>query len=109
MYALKRIAAYAIDMILVYTPLAAVIGYGESPFMGALSAHFQLFASLGAMAFAFGAPILLIGTLTGLTGRSPGKFVMFLNVKDCGGDPPGIAQGICGRSSKVCHWVSFSA
>ena len=94
MYVLKRIAAYAIDMALVYTPLAALIGYGEAPFMGRLSPHFHMFASLGAMAFAFGGPILVNGVLTGLFGRSPGKFIMFLNVKDAGGDPPGIAAGI---------------
>jgi uncharacterized RDD family membrane protein YckC len=39
-------------------------------------------------------PVLVNGILTGLTGRSPGKFLMFLRVKDAGGDPPGIAQGI---------------
>ncbi len=94
MYALKRIAAYAIDMALVYMPLAALIGYSKTPFMGRLSPHLHLFGSLGAMAFAFGGPILVNGVLTGLTGRSPGKFLMFLNVKDGGGDPPGIAQGI---------------
>ena len=49
MYALKRIAAYAIDMALVYTPLAALIGYGEAPFMGQLSPHLHMFASLGAI------------------------------------------------------------
>ena len=38
--------------------------------------------------------MLINGVLTGLTGRSPGKFIMFLNVKDAGGDPPGIANGI---------------
>jgi uncharacterized RDD family membrane protein YckC len=94
MYALKRIAAYVIDMILVWTPLAALIGYDEAPFLGRLSPQFHIFARLGATALAFGAPILVNGILTGLTGRSPGKFIMFLNVKDGGGDPPGIAQGI---------------
>ena len=47
--------------------------------------------SLGACGFTLVAPVLVIGILTGLTGRSPGKFIMFLNVKDAGGDPPGIA------------------
>ena len=37
---------------------------------------------------------LINGVLTSLTGRSPGKFIVFLNVKDAGGDPPGIANGI---------------
>ena len=71
MYALKRIAAYAIDMALVYMPLAALIGYSEAPFMAKLSPHLHMFASLGAMAFAFGGPILINGVLTGLTGAFP--------------------------------------
>ena len=55
MYALKRIAAYVIDMILVWTPLAALIGYDEAPFLGRLSPQFHIFARLGATALAFGA------------------------------------------------------
>jgi uncharacterized RDD family membrane protein YckC len=94
MYALKRIAAYVIDMVLVYTPLAALIGLGETPFLSRLSPHLHMFATLGATGFAFGGPILVNGILTGLTGRSPGKLIMFLRVKDAGGDPPGIAEGI---------------
>jgi len=94
MYALKRIIAYVIDMALVYSPLMALMAYAETPFLGKLTPHFHFFGPLGAMGIAFAGPILVNGVLTGLTGRSPGKFIMFLNVKDCGGDPPGIAQGI---------------
>jgi uncharacterized RDD family membrane protein YckC len=94
MYPLKRMIAYVIDMALVYSPLMALMAYVEVPFLGKLPPHFHLFGSLGAMGFALAGPILVNGVLTGLTGRSPGKFIMFLNVKDYGGDPPGIAQGI---------------
>jgi uncharacterized RDD family membrane protein YckC len=94
MYVLKRIAAYVIDMALVYAPLTALIGFGEAPFVPRISPHLHIFAMLGATGFAFAGPILINGILTGLTGRSPGKFILFLNVKDGGGDPPGIAQGI---------------
>ncbi len=93
MYALKRIAAYAIDMALVWAPLGLLLEFGE-PLMERASLHFHLLATLGACGFTLVAPVLVIGTLTGLTGRSPGKFIMFLNVKDAGGDPPGIATGI---------------
>jgi uncharacterized RDD family membrane protein YckC len=94
MYALKRIAAYAIDMALVYMPLAALLGYGDAALIGRLSPHLRTFAAFGSWAVVFGGPILVNGILTGLTGCSPGKFLMFLNVKDCAGDPPGFAQGI---------------
>jgi uncharacterized RDD family membrane protein YckC len=94
MYALKRIAAYAIDMVLIYAPLATLVGYGREPVMARIQPHMHMFASLGASAVSLGLPILVNGILTGLTGRSPGKFIMFLRVKDAGGDPPGIAEGI---------------
>jgi uncharacterized RDD family membrane protein YckC len=94
MYALKRIAAYVIDMVLVWGPLATLIGYGEAPLLGRFSPRFHMIAALGSWGFTILGPVLVNGILTGLTGRSPGKFIMFLNVKDAGGDPPGIAQGI---------------
>lgn len=101
MYPLKRIAAYVIDMAVVYTPLAVLIGFGEVPFLDQISTHLHMIASVGASALAMGGPIVVNGILTGLTGRSPGKLVMFLNVKDAGGDPPGIAQGIFGEIIKA--------
>ncbi len=94
MYALKRIAAYVIDMVLVWTPLAIVASVGDAEFVGHISKHFNMIAALASWGFAILGPVLVNGTLTGLTGRSPGKFIMFLRVKDAGGDPPGIAQGI---------------
>jgi uncharacterized RDD family membrane protein YckC len=93
MYALKRIAAYAIDLALVWTPIALLLEFGW-PHLEGGSPRLYLIASLGAWGFALGGPVLINGVLTGLTGRSPGKFIMFLNVKDAGGDPPGIANGI---------------
>ncbi len=92
MYVLKRFAAYAIDIALVWTLGALLIWF--LPSMEEFSPRFHMFASLGAWGFTLGGPVLLNGILTGLTGRSPGKFIMFLNVKDAAGDPPGIANGI---------------
>jgi uncharacterized RDD family membrane protein YckC len=93
MYALKRMAAYAVDMALVWGPLAFLIGFGESAILRA-SPRLHGFSLLGASGFTLIGPILINGILTGLTGRSPGKFILFLNVKDSAGDPPGIAHGI---------------
>jgi uncharacterized RDD family membrane protein YckC len=94
MYALKRIAAYVIDMFLVWSPLAVLASIGDAEFVGRISKHFNMIAALCSWGFAIVGPVLVNGTLTGLTGRSPGKFIMFLKVKDAGGDPPGIALGI---------------
>ncbi len=92
MYVLKRFAAYAIDLVLVWTPIGLLLEF--APFMEDVSPRFHMFTFFGAWGFTFAGPILVNGILTGLTGRSPGKFIMFLNVKDAAGDPPGIAQGI---------------
>jgi uncharacterized RDD family membrane protein YckC len=94
MYALKRIAAYVIDMILVWTPLAVLVSIGDAEMMGHIPKHLTMIAALASWGLAILGPVLVNGILTGLTGRSPGKFIMFLKVKDAGGDPPGIAQGI---------------
>jgi uncharacterized RDD family membrane protein YckC len=94
MYALKRMAAYAIDFFLVFTPIAAFIAYGENAFAGRVSPRLYMIAATGSWGFSILGPILINGISTGLTGRTLGKLIMFLNVKDGGGDPPGIAQGI---------------
>jgi uncharacterized RDD family membrane protein YckC len=92
MYALKRIAAYAIDIALVWSPIVLLLEFG--PEMEWASPRLQMFASFGAWGFTLVGPVLINGILTGLTGRSPGKFITFLNVKGADGDPPGIANGI---------------
>jgi hypothetical protein len=93
MYALKRIAAYGIDLALVWTPLTILMGFSESTIFRVFP-RLHGFSLVGASAFTLIGPILVNGILTGLTGRSPGKFILFLNVKDGAGDPPGIAHGI---------------
>ena len=90
-YALKRIAAYAIDLALVWAPLGLLLEFGQ-PFLKHAQPRLQLFTWVGAWGFTAVGPVLINGILTGLTGRSPGKFIMFLNVQDFGGDPPGIAN-----------------
>ena len=94
MYALKRIAAYVIDMVIVMGPLTALFTMGESWLLYALPASLHVVPLIFVWPISFGFPVLFLGTLTGLTGRSPGKWILFLKVQDCGGDPPGMAHGI---------------
>jgi uncharacterized RDD family membrane protein YckC len=94
MYALKRIAAYAIDIAIFWLPLTLLASFGDAAFEEDIPRRFHLIAIFGSWGLSIAGPVLINGTLTGLTGRSPGKFLMFLKVKDAGGDPPGIAQGI---------------
>ena len=94
MYALKRIAAYAIDIAIFWLPMTLLASFGGGAFYEEIPRRFHLIAMFGGWGLSIVGPVLVNGTLTGLTGRSPGKFLMFLRVKDAGGDPPGIAQGI---------------
>jgi uncharacterized RDD family membrane protein YckC len=94
MYALKRIAAYAIDMAIFWLPMTLFFSFGNAPLVADMPPHFHMIAALGSWGLSIAGPVLVNGILTGLTGRSPGKLLMFLRVKDAGGDPPGIAQGI---------------
>jgi uncharacterized RDD family membrane protein YckC len=100
-YTLKRIAAYAIDLAIVWAPLGLLIELGEGAVLGRFSPRFRMISLLGAYGLGLVGPALINGILTGLTGRSPGKFIMFLTVKDGGGDPPGIASGIVREVIKV--------
>lgn len=94
MYPLKRILAYAIDIVLVVGPLGALLPLAGLEIHEWFPSHLRMLTGMGMGVAALGVPILLIGTLTGLTGRSPGKWITFLKVQDGAGDPPGIAQGI---------------
>jgi hypothetical protein len=94
MYALKRIAAYVIDLILVYSPIAVALGLREEWLIARVPQRLHLFTAVGGWGLSAFGPILVLGILTGLTGRTPGKLITFLKVQDFGEDPPGIAQGI---------------
>ena len=92
-YALKRIAAYIIDFALIYMPVTVLLTFGQAMLFTGISPHLHMFAALGSWGISILAPVLVTGTLIGLTGRTPGKLIMFLKVNDYG-DPPGIAKGI---------------
>jgi uncharacterized RDD family membrane protein YckC len=94
MYALKRILAYAIDMFLIVGPASALLTIGEERLLHTLPVPMHGITSLGRLGVSISLPVLLLGSLSGLTGRTPGKWILFLKLQDYGGDPPGIAQGI---------------
>ncbi|APW63255.1 RDD family protein [Paludisphaera borealis] len=94
MYILKRIAAYMIDLMVVVAPLSALSAFAENEVFERVPSQFLSFGSPVSWALPLALPVLFLGTVTGLTGRSPGKLITFLKVEDGGGDPPGIAQGI---------------
>jgi uncharacterized RDD family membrane protein YckC len=94
MYALKRMAAYAIDLILLYTPIASALAVGEMYLMTSLPERARMPIGFGAWGISLIVPAVVVGTISGLTGRPPGKLMMFLKIQDHSGSPPGIAQGI---------------
>jgi uncharacterized RDD family membrane protein YckC len=107
-YALKRIAAYIIDFALIYTPITILLSYGQATLVAGIpqQQHLHMFAAMGSWGISILAPVLVTGTLIGLTGRTPGKLIMFLRVIDCGA-PPGIAQGILREIIKTVSMTFF--
>lgn len=94
MYALKRLAAYVIDYGLILLPTLMGLGIAEHALGSQLPQGFRGHLGLFTWGISLPAPALVLGVMTGLTGRTPGKLVMFLRVQDYGGDPPGVAQGV---------------
>jgi uncharacterized RDD family membrane protein YckC len=107
MYPLKRSAAYIIDYAIILTPtamgLASLRGYSSQGLPGGMK-HYLGFVGWGISLLV---PALILGTMTGLTGRTPGKLVTFLRVQDYGGDPPGLAQGILREAVKAVSLACF--
>jgi uncharacterized RDD family membrane protein YckC len=94
MYALKRMIAYLIDYAIILTPALAAVGYLQRTFGGVIPLPVRHGPGLLSGGVALVVPALVLGVLTGLTGRTPGKLITFLKVQDFNGDPPGIAEGI---------------
>ncbi len=94
MYALKRMAAYAIDLLLLYAPITAALSFGEMWLMASLPSVAHMPLGIGAWGLSILIPAVIVGTISGLTGRTPGKWLMSLKVRDYTGSPPGIAHGV---------------
>ena len=108
MYVLKRMIAYAIDSMLIVSPLSFLVFRHTHAVRESIPEGFHLLPGIGLNVLSLGLPVLLLGILSGLTGRTPGKFLMFLRVEDHAGDPPGIAQGIVREIIKaVCLGFFF--
>jgi hypothetical protein len=92
-YALKRIAAYSVDFALIYIPITTLLKIAQAALLTGIPEHLLAFTSLGSWGISILGPVLVSGVLIGLTGRTPGKLVMFLKASDFG-DPPGLARGV---------------
>jgi uncharacterized RDD family membrane protein YckC len=94
MYPLKRIAAYVIDYALVLLPTLIGLSALASIYQERLPGDVQRYIHVAQWGLSLLAPALVLGVMTGLTGRTPGKLIMFLRVHDGCGDPPGLVQGV---------------
>ncbi len=94
MYALKRMVAYVIDYVIVLFPTVFAIRYAVERLGNQIPSPISAHIGMATWGISLMAPALILGIITGLTGRTPGKLITFLKVQDYGGDPPGIAQGI---------------
>ena len=99
-------AAYAIDLILLYTPIAAALAYGEMRLRSFLPVSTHVPFGIGAWGISILIPAVVVGMISGMTGRTPGKLLMFLKVQDHSGSPPGIARASSGKSSSSSPWAS---
>jgi uncharacterized RDD family membrane protein YckC len=101
MYVLKRIVACLLDYATLLIPAAfGLIKFGNPIAPHAVHGGFGLFGR-GAVIGSLVAPALILGVLTGLIGRTPGKILFFLRVQDHNGDPPGLADGILREMAKI--------
>jgi uncharacterized RDD family membrane protein YckC len=98
---LKRIVAYAIDVAVIATPASIGLDFASRWLQGRFPDVFPKLPGMLVWGVSIAIPVLVLGILTGLTGWSPGKLVMFLRVRNPDGDPPGIAQGIVREISKA--------
>lgn len=102
-YSIYRIAAYAIDMVIVY-----IAGMGLNLAVSAMyiadnavessqtnSGMIMLtLIQIAGLAISYGLPIIVFGSLSGLFGWTPGKLICFLRLKDDSGSRPGILKVI---------------
>jgi uncharacterized RDD family membrane protein YckC len=107
MYALKRMVAYLIDYAIVLAPSLAGLGLVEHNLGDRIPAQIRHHIGMVSGGVSLLAPPLVLGILTGLTGRTPGKVITFLRVQDFNGDPPGIAEGIVREVVKAVSLAFF--
>src|SRR5262245_34740005 len=101
MYVLKRIAACIVDYAVFLIPaMFGLMEVGNPIASGAVQDGFGLLGRVAVLG-SFVAPALILGVMTGLTGRTPGKLIFFLCVHDYADDPPGLANGILREFAKV--------
>ena len=105
MYVLKRMAAYAIDWILIIGPMSAGLPFLGLKLLPHLPSHLHGFIGIGSSGVSLFLAALVLGICSSLTGRTPGKLITFLKVQDHQGDPPGIGAGILREIVKAVSLV----
>jgi hypothetical protein len=79
-YALRRIIAFVIDMAVILTPVGFFLGPLQARLGAALPSFWAVYSGFVGWVLSMAVPIAVVAVLLALTGRTPGKLVMFLRV-----------------------------
>ena len=111
MHALKRIIAYGIDYVLVMIPTASLsaIVIDWDLYNTFIGQHFDQFMWVTFIppAVLLACSAVVLGTLTGLVGWTPGKLLLSLRVRTYRKQPIGILRGIGRELIKVVSFMFF--
>jgi hypothetical protein len=113
MYALRRIFAYVIDMAVLLTPVTFLLGPLQARIGESLPEFWRVYSGFVGWLLSMAVPVVVVGFLVGLTGRTPGKLVMFLRVVPRRGGPgekPGVPNALLREVIKaLCASFIFGA
>lgn len=110
MRAVKRVIAYVIDYVLVMIPMASLSAtMVDWEFYNTLIEQYDalLWFSFVPSLVLMGCSVVVLGTLTGAVGWTPGKLLLSLRVRGYGRQPMGIARGIGREMIKAVSFVFF--
>jgi uncharacterized RDD family membrane protein YckC len=107
MYLLKRIAACVFDYAILLIPAALGLWNLGNPFAPHTVHDGFGLVGRGALIGSLVAPAVIVGVMTGLTGRTPGKLIFFLRVHSGDGDPPGLVSGILREFVKILLFATL--
>src|SRR5512133_3152588 len=109
MYALKRIFAYVIDYALLLYITSICLQSAEAAIQERLAQFLpaNVLLTYASLFVTFGIPVLILGTVVGLVGWTPGKFLMALRVGNRQRKPIGIAQGLLREIVKAVSFTFF--
>jgi uncharacterized RDD family membrane protein YckC len=95
MYSLKRVFAHMIDMLIIMVLSTAItLLINSIALQLGTNTAIPLITGVITPIVSNGVPIVLLGTIAGIFGWSPGKLIFFLRIRKSHNTAPGMALGI---------------